>query len=69
MAYSPECLSLPAGERGLKFDMVHCHGPALSVAPRRGAWIEISLRFRLEKPTALSLPAGERGLKYRQLRM
>ena len=57
-------LSLPAGERGLKWR--YCRDSHLNrhVAPRRGAWIEILPEGYTAEKWEKSLPAGERGLKY-----
>ena len=62
--YPPKCKeSLPAGERGLKYRVAQLvNGKGASVAPRRGAWIEMCLVIDIP-PVYTSLPAGERGLK------
>ena len=54
--------SLPAWERGLKF-YSDDGGAASGVAPRVGAWIEISVPLVLTFALLQSLPAWERGLK------
>jgi len=57
-------MSLPAGERGLKFLVMRLFFYRLEVAPRRGAWIEMSLSRLILGKLYMSLPAGERGLKF-----
>ena len=41
LAETTQLLSLPAGERGLKYEYKEVIGEMNFVAPRRGAWIEI----------------------------
>ncbi len=55
--------SLPVWERGLKFRWVDVVYHSGCVAPRVGAWIEISHHPHLIRTTT-SLPVWERGLKY-----
>ena len=59
---TPNLLSLPARERGLKFLGSFISFTIETVAPRTGAWTEILLPLVLFKPYQ-SLPARERGLK------
>ena len=40
----PQNKSLPAGERGLKFDILFAAVDGGDVAPRRGAWIEMTIK-------------------------
>ena len=55
-------MSLPVRERGLKYtlDLLYVRVPC--VAPRAGAWIEISYVYSYIEGS-LSLPVRERGLK------
>ena len=56
-------MSLPVRERGLKWRNVAKEREWRVVAPRAGAWVEITPRAKMCETNA-SLPVRERGLKY-----
>ena len=64
-ALTPEVssVSLPVWERGLKYCVGILEYINVAVAPRVGAWIEMTMKNCLT-PISASLPVWERGLKF-----